>query len=86
MNVGKNTSLRDDYTTEETVELLIVSDSELKVTGDDTGLLVVTGSVTSEFEDFSLKLRKGKRCQLSFPMGGKKRGRRTERYSKTAER
>ena len=42
VDVGEDTSLRDDYTAEETVQLLIVSDSELQVTGDDTGLLVVT--------------------------------------------
>jgi len=42
VDVGEDTSLRDDYTAEETVQLLIVSDSELQVTGDDTRLLVVT--------------------------------------------
>lgn len=43
MDVGEDTTLRDDDTAEETVELLIVANGELQVTGDDTRLLVVTG-------------------------------------------
>jgi hypothetical protein len=35
------------------IQLLIVSDGQLQVTGDDTGLLVVTGSITGQLEDFS---------------------------------
>jgi hypothetical protein len=50
-NVGEDTTLRDDDGTEELVELFVVSDSELQVSGYDTGLLVVSGSVTGEFED-----------------------------------
>lgn len=42
VNVGEDSSLRDDYTSEETVQLFIVADSELQVTRDDTRLLVVT--------------------------------------------
>ena len=38
---------------EKLVQLLIVSDSKLQVTRDDTGLLVVTSGVASKFEDFS---------------------------------
>jgi hypothetical protein len=38
----QNTTLGDDDVTEETVELLVVADGELEVTGDDTRLLVVT--------------------------------------------
>lgn len=34
------------------VQLLVVSDGELEVTRNDTGLLVVTGSVTGQLEDF----------------------------------
>ena len=46
-----NSSLRDDDVAEQLVELLIVADGELQVTGDDTRLLVVTGGVSSELED-----------------------------------
>ncbi len=35
------------------VQLLIVTDGELEMTGNDTRLLVVTGSVTSELENLS---------------------------------
>lgn len=36
--------------------LFVVSDSELEVTRHDTVLLVVTGSVTSELENFGCKV------------------------------
>lgn len=53
MDVGENTTLGDGDVAQELVQLLIVTDGELQVTGDDTGLLVVTGGVTSQLEDFS---------------------------------
>lgn len=53
VNVWKNTTLGDCDVTKELVQLLVVADGELKVTWDDTGLLVVTSSVTSQLEDFS---------------------------------
>ena len=53
VNVGEDTSLCDGDVTEKFVEFLVVSDGELQMTWDDTGLLVVTGSVTGKFEDFS---------------------------------
>jgi hypothetical protein len=43
--------LRDDDGTEEFVELFIVSDGELQVSGYDTRLLVVSGSVTGKLKD-----------------------------------
>lgn len=36
--------------------LFVVADSELKMTRDDTLLLVVAGSVTSELENLSRKI------------------------------
>lgn len=51
VDVGEHTTLRDDNVAKELVELLVVADSELQVTGHDTRLLVVTGSVTGELED-----------------------------------
>jgi hypothetical protein len=53
VNVGENTTLGDGDVTQKLVQLLIVADGELKVTGDDTGLLVVTGGVTSQLENLS---------------------------------
>lgn len=58
MNVGQNTTLGDGNVTEKLVQLLIVSDGELKMTGDDTRLLVVTGSVASQLENFGSEVLK----------------------------
>lgn len=52
MDVGQNTTLSDGDVSQQLVQLLIVSDGELEVTRDDTGLLVVTSGVTSQLEDF----------------------------------
>jgi hypothetical protein len=51
VDVGQDTTLGDGDVSQELVQLLIVADGELKVTGDDTCLLVVTGSVTGELEN-----------------------------------
>lgn len=51
MNVGQDTTLRDGDVAKELVQLLVIPDSELEVTGDDTGLLVVAGGVASQFEN-----------------------------------
>ncbi len=50
-DVGEDTTLGDDDGSEELVELLIVTNGELEVTGDDTGLLVITGGITGKLED-----------------------------------
>lgn len=52
MDVGEDTTLGDGDVTQELVQLLIVADGELEVTGNDTGLLVVTGGVTGQLENF----------------------------------
>lgn len=53
MNVWKDTTLGDGNVSQELVQLLIVADGELKVTWNDTGLLVVAGSVSGQLEDLS---------------------------------
>ena len=58
MNVGENTTLGDGDVSEKLVQLLVVADGELKVTGDDTGLLVVTSGVTSQLEDLGSQVLK----------------------------
>lgn len=58
VDVGENTTLGDGDVSEELVQLLVVADSELQVTGDDTGLLVVTSGVTSQLEDFGSQVLK----------------------------
>jgi hypothetical protein len=37
---------------EKLVQFFIVADGELEMTRDNTGLLVIAGSVTSQLEDF----------------------------------
>lgn len=58
MNVGQDTTLGDGDMAKEFVQFLIVAYGELEMTGDDTRLLVVTGGVTSQFEDFSSQVLK----------------------------
>lgn len=58
VNVWQNTTLCDGDVSQKLVQLLIVADSELKVTRDDTGLLVVTSSVTGQLEDLSRQVLK----------------------------
>ena len=58
VDVGKHTTLGDSDVAQKLVQLLIVTDGELKVTGDDTGLLVVTGGVAGQFEDFGSQVLK----------------------------
>jgi hypothetical protein len=53
MNVRQDTTLCDCDVPKKLVQFLIVSDGELEMTGDDTGLLVVTSGVTGQLEDFS---------------------------------
>lgn len=56
VNVWQDTTLGDCDVSEQLVQFLVVSDSQLQVARDDTGLLVVTGSVTGQLENFSGKV------------------------------
>lgn len=58
MNVGQNTTLGDCDVTEQLVQLLVVADGELKMARNDTGLLVVTGSIASQLENLSSQILK----------------------------
>ena len=53
MDVGKNTTLGNGYSSQKLVQLLIVTDGELKMAGVDPLLLVVTGSVAGQLKDLS---------------------------------
>ena len=53
LDVGEDSTLGDGDSGEQLVQLLVVPDGQLEVTGDDPGLLVVTGSVASQLEDLS---------------------------------
>ena len=52
-DVGEDTSFSNGGVGQELVEFLVVSDGQENVSWDDSGLLVVLGSVTCEFQDFS---------------------------------
>ena len=51
LDVGQHTSLGDGNTSQQLVQLLVIPDGQLKVTGDDSALLVVPGGVTSQLEN-----------------------------------
>ncbi|KAK2900228.1 hypothetical protein Q8A73_013357 [Channa argus] len=53
LDVGQHTALSDGHSAQQLVELLVVAHSQLQVTGDDPGLLVVAGSVSSQLQDLS---------------------------------
>ena len=53
LDVGEDSTLGNGNSSEQLVQLLVITDGKLKVTGDDPGLLVVTGSVASQLEDLS---------------------------------
>jgi hypothetical protein len=58
VNVGEDTTLGDGDVSEKLVQLLVVPDGELEMTGNDTGLLVVAGSVTGQLENLSSEVLK----------------------------
>jgi hypothetical protein len=53
VDVGEHTTGSNGGGAKKLAELLVVADSELNVTGHDSGLLVVLGGVASELEDLS---------------------------------
>jgi len=52
VDVGQNTTLGDSDMSKELVQLLVVANGKLEVTRDDTSLLVVSGGISSQLEDF----------------------------------
>jgi len=53
VDVGKNTTGGDGGAAEKSVEFLVVTDGQLNVAWNDSGLLVVLSGVASEFKDLS---------------------------------
>lgn len=53
LDVGENTTLGNGDAGEKFVQFLVVTDGQLQMTGDDSCLLVVTGSVSCQFQNFS---------------------------------
>ena len=56
MDVGKDTATSDGDATEQLVQLLVVLDGKSKVTGHDTSLLVVTGSIAGQLQDLGAEV------------------------------
>merc|ERR1712110_1033144 len=56
LDVGEDTSLSDGDSSQKFVQLFVVTDGQLQVTGDDPGLLVVTGGVTGQFKNLSCQV------------------------------
>jgi hypothetical protein len=65
VNVGQDTTLGDCDVTKKLVQLLVISDGELKMTGDDTGLLVVTSGVASQLKNLSSEVFKDS-CEVDW--------------------
>ena len=53
IDVWQDTTVGNGDSRQELVQFFVVSDGQLKVTGDDPLFLVVTGSVASQLQDFS---------------------------------
>jgi len=58
VDVRQNTTLGDGDVAKEFVQFLIIADGELEMTRDDTGLLVITSGVASQFENFCCEVLK----------------------------
>jgi len=56
MDVGQNTTLCNCDMSEKLVQFLIIADGKLEMAGDDTGLLVVTGSVSGQLKDLGCEV------------------------------
>jgi len=56
LDVGQDTSLGNGDSGEKFVQLLVVTDGQLEMTGDDPRLLVVAGSVSCELENLSCQV------------------------------
>jgi hypothetical protein len=56
LDVWQNSTLSDGDSGQELVQLFVVTDCQLQVTGDDSGLLVVTGGISCQLENFSCQV------------------------------
>ncbi|XP_038564651.1 uncharacterized protein LOC119901461 [Micropterus salmoides] len=68
LDVGQHAALSDGDSAQQLVELLVVADGQLQVTGDDPGLLVVAGGVSGQLQDLSgqvLQHRRQKRDAMA---------------------
>ena len=68
LDVGEYTTLGNGDTGEEFVQLFVIADGELKMTGDDSGLLVVTSGVACQLENLSSQVLEDS-CQVDGGTG-----------------
>lgn len=52
LDVGQNAALGDRHSGKELVQLFVVPDRQLQMSGNDPGLLVVSGGVSCQLENF----------------------------------
>ena len=60
MDVGKNTALGDGHRAQELVQLLVVADGKLDVSGDNAVLLVVLGGIACQLKDLGSQVLKNR--------------------------
>merc|ERR1719249_246880 len=53
LDVRKDTTLGNGDSSQQLIQLLIIADGQLQVTGDDPGLLVVASSIACQLKDLS---------------------------------
>ena len=58
MDVGEHTARSNGYAAEELVQLLVIANCKLKVSGNNSALLVVAGGVACELENFGSEILK----------------------------
>lgn len=63
LDVGQDTALGNGHAGEQFVQLLVIADSQLQVTGNDPALLVVTGCVTCQLQHLGGEVFHN-RCQI----------------------
>merc|ERR1719175_345009 len=73
LDVGQDSTLGNSHPRHQLVELFIVPDGQLQMSGNDAGLLVVPGSVTSQLKDLSCQVFHDgchvHRCTCTHPLG-----------------
>ena len=68
MDVWKNSSCRNGDRPQQSIKLLIILHGKRNVTGDNAALLVISSSVSGQFEDFRTKVLQDSR-QIDWGSG-----------------
>ena len=65
LNVGENSSLSDGNSAEQFVQLLIVFNGQLEMSGDNSCFFVIPGSVSGQLKDLSAQVLKNS-CKVNW--------------------